>query len=554
MKAIDIELRAEKEEGRTNFCNARRIALCNVILEFMRPDANCAALTSATKETSREEKIDALLRKIGLKTDEFVSKAFDSRQNDLLELLGDGILSFIVTEWQLSMSSGQDEYFELRHSLFTNNAHLAVVAEKLGITRDLLKCDLKSNPKKLADSLEALVAAIYLKYGLPVARKFVIDYIIRGYYQRWSPIVENCQTAQDNEILALAVQRGNTIKEEYIAPQAPDDTFICRCWIPENNDKFFGEGRGKNKDEAKNKAMEALRASIRKHLPVEFFKIHAELPRTATENPMLERPATQIDIIEVSRKQMRQLMNHMEQERGRLEAMAYQHRSTEDGPHSTLSTNRILGLFGNFVAQALIKLFLYSDENVPNAGLAAKIITAMSKEFFADMAKVLQLKDRVCVRQGVELNNSICIEALRALFAVRWLESLQSNSCPQEIAKALQDAVETSFLQQMTQKIREEFSLKDIKGTLERYCREKGFILNFTLEEVPREDCPTKKNQKMCLEVKDRTGQVILQLSTIRQQNMQLDNIRDQLSQHALVKLLGIDEDNQMAIDIAQQE
>lgn len=101
--------------------------------------------------------------------------------NERLELLGDSILGFVVAEqlYKTNKYFSEGELTRRRASLVNNN-FLAKKAKELGIGKYLLlgKGEKKQkgdrNPTNLANSLEALIGAVYLDSNIKNAKKFIL--------------------------------------------------------------------------------------------------------------------------------------------------------------------------------------------------------------------------------------------------------------------------------------------------------------------------------------------------------------------------------------------
>jgi len=110
--------------------------------------------------------------------------------NERLEFLGDSILNFIVAE-QLYNSNRYFSEGELtrRRSIGVNNNFLANVSKKLDIGKFLLlgkgeiKQDGANNRTNLANSLEALIGAIYLDSDINAVREFILYKIFNKKYE-----------------------------------------------------------------------------------------------------------------------------------------------------------------------------------------------------------------------------------------------------------------------------------------------------------------------------------------------------------------------------------
>ncbi len=108
-----------------------------------------------------------------------------TRDNELMEFLGDSVLNFAVT---LSLLDAFPDYDEGKLSLARSSlvaaSHLSGVAAELGLGEYLRlgqseeKSGGRKKPGILADALEALLAAVYRDGGFEAARKLVEKVIL----------------------------------------------------------------------------------------------------------------------------------------------------------------------------------------------------------------------------------------------------------------------------------------------------------------------------------------------------------------------------------------
>ena len=104
--------------------------------------------------------------------------------NERLELLGDSILNFAVAE-QLYKSNKYFSEGELtrRRAMLVNNNYLADISKELGIGSFLLlgkgekKQNGDTNPKNLANAIEALIGAVYLDSNLNKVKKLTLNIV-----------------------------------------------------------------------------------------------------------------------------------------------------------------------------------------------------------------------------------------------------------------------------------------------------------------------------------------------------------------------------------------
>jgi ribonuclease-3 len=138
------------------------------------------------KLSNLEEKINYKFKNKNLLKDALTHKtfAFEAKTpvefNERLEFLGDSILGFVVAE-ELYHSNKYFSEGELtrRRSVLVNNTFLAEKAKELCLGKYLFfgigekKQNGDKNPTNLANSLEALIGAVYLDSNLKTVSKFI---------------------------------------------------------------------------------------------------------------------------------------------------------------------------------------------------------------------------------------------------------------------------------------------------------------------------------------------------------------------------------------------
>lgn len=108
-----------------------------------------------------------------------------STDNEQLEFLGDAVLGFVVAQDLVRRfpNSREGELTRLRASL-VGRRHLAEVASRIHLGTHLRlgrgeeASGGRQKPALLADAVEALIAALYLDAGLPLAQAFVTQQVI----------------------------------------------------------------------------------------------------------------------------------------------------------------------------------------------------------------------------------------------------------------------------------------------------------------------------------------------------------------------------------------
>lgn len=178
--------------------------------------------------------------------------------NEKLEFLGDSILEFLSSKYIYNnyKSLTEGEMTKVRATVVCGKS-LSKVA-KLHNFSDFLylgKSEQKSNgesrPAILEDSVEAMIAAIYLDGGLEEAEKFIVENLKEE-------IREATKHVGDKDyktVLQEKLQENGDVKIEYktIGESGPDHdkSFIVEVEV---NGKFLAKGEGKSKKEAQMKA------------------------------------------------------------------------------------------------------------------------------------------------------------------------------------------------------------------------------------------------------------------------------------------------------------
>lgn len=174
--------------------------------------------------------------------------------NEKLEFLGDSILEFISSKYLYK------EYPKLREGEMTK-VRATVVCEKslykiaklhnfsdfLYLGRSEQKSGGNQRPAILADSVEAVIAAIYIDGGIEKAEKFIIDNLK-------DEIKEATKHVGDKDyktVLQEKLQANGDVKIEYeiLEEKGPDHDKIFEAQV-KCNGKVLAKGEGKSKKEA----------------------------------------------------------------------------------------------------------------------------------------------------------------------------------------------------------------------------------------------------------------------------------------------------------------
>ena len=187
--------------------------------------------------------------------------------NEKLEFLGDSILEFISSKYLYLHYKNLDEgeMTKVRATVVCEKS-LHKVAKKHNFGEFLLlgKSEIinmgKNRPAILADSVEALIAGMYLDGGLEVAEKFIIENL----KDEIEFATKHVGTKDYKTVLQEKLQQEGEVKIEYtiINETGPDHNKSFEAQVAVNN-QVLASGKGKSKKEAEmqaaKKALENLK-------------------------------------------------------------------------------------------------------------------------------------------------------------------------------------------------------------------------------------------------------------------------------------------------------
>lgn len=194
------------------------------------------------------------------------NRGLKNQSNERLEFLGDAVLSIVVTEhiFQLYPDKNEGSLTEIRGHLI-NGAHATTVAEKLGINDFLLLSrgehrDFKSRPSILADTLEAIIGALYLDQGMEAARTFITNFILVDLPENIDAVVLRDAKSLLQEVAQAKV--GHTPRYEVLTENGPDHDrkFTVGVYI---GSSLLTKGSGTSKARAEMQAAEIALEKIK---------------------------------------------------------------------------------------------------------------------------------------------------------------------------------------------------------------------------------------------------------------------------------------------------
>lgn len=178
------------------------------------------------------------------------NKSFRGNSNERLEFLGDAILSAIVSQflYQKLPKSQEGQLTQIRASLVRTET-LSKIAKQLNLGQYLYlskgeeDTGGRANNSILANTIEALIGAIFLDQGWKVCEKFINNYILKSWQKLSKTAVEDNKSK-----LQEVLQRKYRVSPTYklLSSWGPDHSREFEIGVYQNG-KLLGKGIGKNK-------------------------------------------------------------------------------------------------------------------------------------------------------------------------------------------------------------------------------------------------------------------------------------------------------------------
>ena len=190
----------------------------------------------------------------------YINENRDSKleHNERLEFLGDAVLELVITDYLYKRlkDSNEGELTSLRSAL-VNADTCSLVAQSLGANNFLLlsKGETKDTGRArqyiLANTLEAIIGALYIDQGYDVAKNFILTHV--------APLTEDILKGgawiDSKSLFQEKAQEyaGLTPTYKTVRESGPDHDkhFTVSVSV---GDKVYGEGEGKSKQDAEQEA------------------------------------------------------------------------------------------------------------------------------------------------------------------------------------------------------------------------------------------------------------------------------------------------------------
>ena len=180
------------------------------------------------------------------------------QSNEKLEFLGDSILEFVSSEYMYNKYTNlkEGEMTKVRATVVCEQSLYKVAvlhnfSDFLYLGKSEVMTHGNKRPAILADSVEAVIAAIYIDGGLEPAKKFIVENL----KNEIEIASKNVGQKDYKTVLQEELQKNGDVKIEYhiISEKGPDHDKIFEAEVSLNG-KVLAQGKGKGKKEAEMQA------------------------------------------------------------------------------------------------------------------------------------------------------------------------------------------------------------------------------------------------------------------------------------------------------------
>ena len=194
-------------------------------------------------------------------------KSFDSKDNnEKIEFLGDRVLGLVIAKKLLEIYPEEKEgILDKKFASLVNKKRCLEIAKNIDLEKYILVFNpknkkIKIEDKVIADSLEALIGAIYLDQGFNVTEKFILN--------QWSEhilasVVTQIDAKTKLQEYSLKIFKNLPIYK-LISNTGPRHKPLFKVAVKIKNTKFFTSSGSSKKDAEQNAANLCLESVIKK--------------------------------------------------------------------------------------------------------------------------------------------------------------------------------------------------------------------------------------------------------------------------------------------------
>ena len=198
------------------------------------------------------------------------SYAYENKKqsNEKLEFLGDSILEFISSEYIYHNYPNlkEGEMTKVRASVVCEDslqkiAKMHNFSDFLNLGKSERISQKEVRPAIMADSIEAVIAAIFLDGGLEEAKKFILNNLAKPIENA----TKNIGQKDYKTVLQEVLQKNGNVDIEYVIidEKGPDHEKVFTAEVKFNN-KTLATGEGKSKKQAEMEAAQKALENIKK--------------------------------------------------------------------------------------------------------------------------------------------------------------------------------------------------------------------------------------------------------------------------------------------------
>jgi ribonuclease-3 len=180
--------------------------------------------------------------------------------NERLEFLGDAVLEFIVSrELYKRFPNKEEGYLTALRANLVNTKNLAQVAKKLKIGSHIYlskgeeESGGRKNPSLLADTIEAVIGALYIDSGIATTKIFIKKHLLSDIPNKLQKPLKDAKSRLQEYIQARGFPPP---KYKVLGETGPDHSkeFLVEVYI---KGKGYAKSTGRNKSQAEQKAAQA---------------------------------------------------------------------------------------------------------------------------------------------------------------------------------------------------------------------------------------------------------------------------------------------------------
>lgn len=179
--------------------------------------------------------------------------------NERAEFLGDAVLEYVVSKELYNRFPKKEEgYLTALRANLVNTVNLAEIAknlslgEKLYLSKGEEDSGGRDNPSILADTVEAVIGALFLDGGINKAEKFIQDNLLVDIEKQ---LVKPLKDAKSRLQELVQAQGQSTPRYQVVSEEGPDHAKKFTIEVKVDGETL-ATGKGKNKSEAAQNAAE----------------------------------------------------------------------------------------------------------------------------------------------------------------------------------------------------------------------------------------------------------------------------------------------------------